>query len=467
MAYLKTEDILAATGGTILCEGQGAYTGVSIDSRTIGDGELFVALQGARSDGHQHLSAALERGAGALVSEDPQETLPGKTIIRVGNTLRALQALAQYLRQKRAIPVIAVTGTNGKTTTKELIASIFGSEFSAEFGSKKVLKTGGNLNNHIGLPLCISRMDGDEGIMVLEMGSNAAGDIRLLCDIARPDYAVMTNVGPAHLESFGSLEAVRNTDLEVLGYVRTFAVNADDHFLMEGLTHGPAAGYTGRTITYGIDNTADVSARDIRLQEKGSDFLLCLPEGAELAVHFQLSGRFNILNALAAASIAFAAGASPDSLKKGLEAFTGVPMRLETRELGGLLIISDVYNANPASMREAVRELVRLKRGRMIAVLGDMLELGSYAEPEHLGLVTLLNDLNVDMLICVGSEMQKASAVFRGDCYRADDSFQAGAMLADIVREGDTVLLKGSRGMRMEQVLGELETSFAGGVDAL
>lgn len=463
MAYLKTEDILAATGGTLLCEGQGTYTGVSIDSRTIGGGELFVALQGARSDGHQYLTSALGRGAGALVSIAPQELPFGKTIIRVGNTLAALQALARYLRQKRAVPVIAVTGTNGKTTTKELIASIFSQQ-------QKVLKTGGNLNNHIGLPLCISRMDGDEDVMVLEMGSNAAGDIRMLCEIARPDYAVMTNVGPAHLEGFGSIEAVRDTDLEVLGYAGTFAVNADDRFLMEGLQsliQGPAAAYTGRTITYGIDNPADVTARDIHVYEKGSDFLLCLPGGKEHVIHFQLSGKFNILNALAAASIAAAAGASADALKKGLEAFTGVPMRLETRELGGLLIISDVYNANPASMQEAIRELVRLKRQRTIAVLGDMLELGAYAETAHSGIMTLLNDLQVEMLICVGREMRKASGGFRGDCYTAEDSFQAGAILADMVRAGDTVLLKGSRGMRMEQVLGELEASFAGGVDAL
>ncbi|MBA4372392.1 MAG: UDP-N-acetylmuramoyl-tripeptide--D-alanyl-D-alanine ligase [Thermodesulfovibrio sp.] len=462
MAYLKTEDILAATGGTLLCEGPGAYTGVSIDSRTIADNELFVALQGSRSDGHQYLAAALIRGAGALVSIAPQEMPSGKTLVLVNDPLKALQALAEYLRQKRAVPVIAVTGTNGKTTTKELVASIF----STESGQQKVLKTSANLNNHIGLPLCLSRMQGDEEVMVLEMGSNASGDIRLLCDIARPDYAVMTNVGPAHLEGFGSLEAIRATDLEVLEYVRTFAVNADDLFLMAGLAQD-AAGYTGRTITYGIDNPADVSARDIRLHEKGSDFLLCLPGGPEVPVQLQLSGRFNISNALAAAAISSAAGAPPDSIRKGLEAFTGVPMRLEIRKLGGMLIISDVYNANPSSMQEAIRELLRLKRERTIAVLGDMLELGAYAEAAHSGIMTLLNELNITMLISVGREMQKASAAFRGDCYNADDSFQAGAILADLAREGDTVLLKGSRGMRMEQVLGELETSFAGGGDAL
>ena len=459
MTYLKTEDILAATGGRLLCEGPGAYSGVSIDSRTIGDGEFFVALQGARSDGHRYLTAALERAAGAVVSIVPQETIVGKTIILVGNTLEALQALALYLRQKRAIPAIAIVGTNGKTTTKELVASIFST-------TQQVLKTSGNLNNHIGLPLCISRMTGNEGIMVLEMGSNAAGDIKVLCDIAKPDYAVMTNVGPAHLEGFGSIEAVRSTDLEVLDYVGTFAANADDQLLMDGLAPG-LTGYTGRTITYGIGHPADVTARDIDLREKGSCFHLCLPDGSESIVHLQLSGRFNISNALAAASIAFAAGASPDSIQGGLEAFTGVPMRLEIKELGGMLIISDVYNANPASMEQGVRELVRLKRERTIAVLGDMLELGAYSEAAHQGLVALLNELNVGMLICVGEEMRKASAAFRGDCYSADDSFQAGAILADISRKGDTVLLKGSRGMRMEQVLGELETSFSGVGDAL
>ncbi len=451
MGHLKLDDILKATGGKVLHGQREEFSGVSIDSRTIRDGELFIAIKGERFDGHSYLYQALERGAGALVTVPPAGPVKGKTVIHVKNTLKALQEIAKHLRQKRGVPVIAVTGTNGKTTTKELLASIFGI-------SHKVLKTTGNLNNHIGVPLCISRMDGDEDVMVIEMGSNAAGDIRPLCDIAAPDYAVITNVGPAHLEGFGDLRTVRDTDLEVLEYVKTFAVNADDSFLTDGITS-----YKGRLIKYGIDNAADVFARDIELNEKGSSFRLCCPSGQETVVRLPLPGRFNISNALAAASIACAFGIKTEDIRKGLESFTGVPMRLEMKELAGMLMIVVAYNANPASMEEAVRELARLRRTRTIAVLGDMLELGSYSEEAHRNLVALLNGLNIDMLIATGKEMQKASAGFSGDCFTADDSFQAGAILSDICREGDTVLLKGSRGMSMEKALQEVEASLPAG----
>jgi UDP-N-acetylmuramoyl-tripeptide--D-alanyl-D-alanine ligase len=451
MGNVRLDDILKATGGKVLHGKQEEFSGVSIDSRTIMEGELFVALKGERFDGHSYLCQALERGGGALVTVPPVEPVEGRTIIHVINTLKALQDLAKYLRQKLGVPVFSVIGTNGKTTTKELLSSILGTRY-------KVLKTAGNLNNHIGVPLCISRMDGDEDVMVLEMGSNASGDIRQICETARPDYAVITNVGPAHLEGFGDLRTVRETDLEVLDYVKTFAVNADDSFLLDGIK-----AFKGRLIKYGIENTADISARDIELNEKGSGFILCCPDGKETEVRLTLPGRFNISNALAAASIASAFGMRIEDIKKGLESFAGVPMRLEIREFAGMLLIIDAYNANPASMAAAIRELARIRRTRTIAVLGDMLELGRYAGESHQNLVTLLNELKIDLLIATGREMQKASAGFRGDCYTADDSFQAGAILSGICREGDTILLKGSRGMSMEKALAEVETSFAAG----
>ncbi|TAN43632.1 MAG: UDP-N-acetylmuramoyl-tripeptide--D-alanyl-D-alanine ligase [Nitrospirae bacterium] len=451
MGHLTVQDILKATGGKLLQQEHADFSGLSIDSRTIGEGELFVALRGDRFDGHAFLDQALAKGAGALVDTPPAEAMAGRTIIQTGNTLTALQDIARFLRARRSIPVIAVTGTNGKTTTKELIASIFGLRH-------KVLKTTGNLNNHIGVPLCMTRMAGDEDVMVLELGSNAPGDIRLLCEIARPDHAVTTNVGPAHLEGFGELSAVRDTDLEVLAYAKTFAVNADDAFLVEG-----TRGYTGSMLTYGIDKKADLSGRDITLHERGSGFRLCCPDGQETAVELKLSGRFNITNALAAASVAFACGISIDDIKKGLEMFTGVPLRLELKERAGMLLIVDAYNANPASMEEALRELSRLKRSRTIAVLGDMLELGPRAEELHQDLVKRLNALNIGLLIAVGPLMQKASAGFEGDCYTVEDSLQAGAILSDLCREGDTILLKGSRGMKMELVLSEVEASIAAG----
>lgn len=440
----ELDDILRATGGKLLRGNGTVFSGISIDSRTIRAGDLFFAIRGDRFDGHDFVADALAGGAGAVVSIPPVEPPRGKTIIHVKNTLKALQAVAQFLRSKKHTPVVAVTGTNGKTTTKELISSILSVR-------QKVLKTTGNLNNHIGLPLCLANMAGDETVMVLEMGSNAPGDIRDLCEIASPTYGVTTNVGPAHLEGFGSLEMVRQTDLEILSYVEAVSLNADDVFLMEG-----AAGFPGAVRTYGIDKDADLSACEIAYGREGARFLLVLPRGEKVAVNFRLNGKGNISNALAAASVADALGASPEDIRTGLETFTGVPLRLSVQQHQGMTIISDVYNANPSSMEEALIELDRLKEKRAVAVLGDMLELGSYAGEAHQRLVGRLSALGVDMLIAVGPEMARASSEFTNTSLTAKDSLEAGAVLADICRDGDTILVKGSRGMRMERALDRL-----------
>jgi UDP-N-acetylmuramoyl-tripeptide--D-alanyl-D-alanine ligase len=450
MGKLILDEIVKATGGSLLSRARYEFAGLSTDSRTIREGELFVALKGPTFDGHEFLGDALAKGAGGVVHRLPSADFGGKTLIRVDDTLKALQDIARYLRGKCTVPVIAVTGTNGKTTTKELIASIFGQEM-------KVLKTRGNLNNHIGLPLCLAGMDGDEKVMVLEMGSNAEGDIRVLCDIARPDFAVVTNVGPAHLEGFGSIETVRKTDLEILDFAKTACVNADDRFLLEGTRE-----FKGKIITYGIQNDTDVRAVDITAEERGSSFRLCLPDKKETGIHLPLPGRFNILNALAAAAIANERGIATDSIKRGLESFRGVPMRLEIREFNGVLIISDVYNANPASVEEAIKELLRLGKARTVAVLGDMLELGSYSGEAHRSIVRRMSQAGIDIFIAVGPEMTSAASEFTGDCYTAGDSFSAGAVLSEIWREGDTILIKGSRGMKMEKVLDAVPASMEG-----
>jgi UDP-N-acetylmuramoyl-tripeptide--D-alanyl-D-alanine ligase len=450
MGLLKLEDIVQATGGRVLSGTSEKFAGISIDSRSIREGELFVAIKGDNFDGHDFINPALISGSGALVQSSPSGLSGDKTIILVKNTLAALQALARYLRSRMALPVIGVTGTNGKTTTKELVSSIFGQHH-------KVLKTTGNLNNHIGLPLCIARMEGDEDVMVLEMGSNRKGDIKELCEIALPDFSVVTNVGPAHLEGFGSLEAVRDTDLEIFAYAKAASVNADDAFLLEG-----AKNYNGRLITYGIKNTADVYAKDIMLGTRGSGFKLCFSDKKRVAVNLQLSGLFNIYNALAAASAADALGIGLEDIKNGLESFGGVPMRLEIIEMLGALVISDVYNANPASMEEALKELVRLKRKRTIAVLGDMLELGGYAQEAHKKLVRLASALMIEVLIAVGPEMGRAAEEFKGTCYKSENSDSARSVLSSICREGDAILIKGSRGMRMEKVLPKEDSAGIG-----
>ena len=454
MGILTIKEIIEATGGRVILGNPDTtvFSGISIDSRTIKEGELFVALKGERFDGHEFLLNAMEKGRGAIVSTPPPVAFKGKTIVHVKNTLKSLQDIAHYVRMKRGITVIGVTGTNGKTTTKELIALILE-------GGHRVMKNSGNLNNHIGLPLSLTRIGEDEEYAVMEMGASIKGDIKALCEIAVPEYGVITNIGPGHLEGFGNLENVRNTKLELFDAVSTIAVNADDRFLMEGIAQrtredGP------KVITYGILSHADVSARDIVLEENRSLFSLCM-KGAQCSkVVLQVNGRFNIYNALAAASVCSALGAGPEEIATGIGSFTGVPMRLEMKELLGTTVISDVYNANPASMEEAIKELVRLRKRRAVAVLGDMLELGAYAEEAHRNLGKWMSQLPVDVLIAVGTMMAMAAEEFsaknghsRRMTMTARDSSEARRILLSVCSEGDTVLVKGSRGMHMEKIM--------------
>lgn len=444
MGLLKLNDIINATGGDLISLNADSFLGISIDSRTISEGELFIALKGSRHDGHNFLNEALKRGTGAIVEIPPERFYKDKTVIYVKDSLRALQDIAHYLRMKRNVPVIAITGSNGKTTTKELIASIVSTRY-------KVLKNTGNLNNQIGLPLSLTRISEDDEMIVLEMGASAPGEIDQLCKIAVPNYGVLTNIGKAHLEGFKDLETVRKTKLELLNTVNVAIVNADDAFMMEGIS---MSGYNGRLIRYGIKNIAEIYASNIVQHEKGLNFRICI-YGEMLDVNSQLSGIFNVYNILAATAISDVMDIPLLQIKEAIYSFKGVPMRLEFKEINGVEIIYDVYNANPVSMKEALKELVRIKKDRTIAVLGDMLELGSYAEEEHRSLGKLLSKLKIDILIGVGSCMALAASEFNGNFYSLQTAEEAGRILRKICRKGDAVLIKGSRGLKMEKVLEE------------
>ncbi len=444
MWTLSLSEIVEATHGKLLFGESNGVKGISIDSRTIKEGELFIPLKGARFDGHDFMADALNRGVGAIVSIPPTSPPKGKVIIHVNNTLKALQDIAHYLRVKRAIPVVGITGSNGKSTTKEMAASVLGTRY-------RVLKNTGNLNNQIGLPLSLLSLTGSEDVAVLEMGASAPGDIKELCEIASPDYGVLTNIGHAHLEGFKDLESVRSTKLEMLDFVEAVAVNANDAFLMEG-----TGGYGGRMLRYGINGASyDVRATDIELGERGSSFTLHL-NGSSTRVRLGVAGRVNILNALGAASAGCIFDIGIDAIREGLERFEGIPMRLEIREFDGATVISDVYNANPASMEEALKELVRLRKRRAVAVLGDMLELGAYAETAHRKLGAWMADFPVDLLIGVGPLMGITVEEFsrhKREAFVASDAREARQILLGSYEEGDTILIKGSRAMRMELVL--------------
>jgi UDP-N-acetylmuramoyl-tripeptide--D-alanyl-D-alanine ligase len=440
---LTVTDIIAATGGEVVRMISDSFGGISIDSRNTSEGELFVALRGSRFDGHDFLGEALRNADGAIVSIQTGDFPEDKTIIHVKDTLRALQDIARFMRLKRGIPVVGITGSNGKTTTKEITAAVLSATY-------RVLKNTGNLNNSIGLPLSLTKISGEDEVVVLEMGASAAGEIKELCDIAVPNYGVLTNVSPSHLEGFGDLATVRKTKLEILDTVNIAIVNADDLFMMEGICE---SGFKGMLVRYGIRNQAEISASEIRLHEKGSSFILRTPEGKPMEISPKISGIFNVYNVLAAAAVGYLFHVDPADMKKSVDSFEGVPMRLEFRDWEGAKVISDVYNANPASMEEALKELVRTRKKRAIAVLGDMLELGSYEEEAHRKIGRLLSELAVEIFIAVGPRMAFAASEFKGVTYTLPSASEAGRLLRELREDGDTILIKGSRGMHMEKVL--------------
>jgi UDP-N-acetylmuramoyl-tripeptide--D-alanyl-D-alanine ligase len=443
MSSLKLTEVLEATKGKLLFGKANGVDGIAIDSRSISKGQFFVALRGERFDGHDFLHKALATGDGAIVSIPPVAPPANKSIVLVDNTLRALQQIARYQRRKFAPTVLGITGTNGKTTTKEMCSEVLGTKFN-------VLKNTGNLNNHIGLPLSLMNLKEEHEAAVLEMGASARGDIRELCEIAEPQYGVLTNVGMAHIEGFGSLETIRDTKLELLNFVSKVALNADDEFLLEGLED-----YEGQVIRYGMNPEFDVYATEVELGKREASFTLNMAEGAR-RVTLHVTGLFNISNALAAAAAGQMFNVKLTDIVMGLERFVGVPMRLEINDFQGATVISDLYNANPASMEEAVKELLRMKEKRSIAVLGDMLELGQYAERAHRDLGKLLVRCKVDLFVAVGPLMALAAQEFKaasGEVLTLEDSTQARAVLLQRCGKGDTILVKGSRSMLMERVL--------------
>ncbi|MEO5360274.1 MAG: UDP-N-acetylmuramoyl-tripeptide--D-alanyl-D-alanine ligase [Nitrospirota bacterium] len=454
MIQLNLDTVLRAVNGRTVSSRDilgACFTGVSTDSRTIRAGDLFFALSGDKFDAHNFIDAVSRVGAGAVISRVVECPSDEFVLIMVDDTLRALQRLAAYVRHIRHIPVVSITGTNGKTTTKEMTAAVIAKKYP-------VLKTEGNLNNHIGLPLTLLRLD-KETAAVLEMGASKAGDIAELCEIAAPDYGIVTNIGPGHLEGFGSVEGVRTAKLEIMDYAKTIIVNADDEFLMKAVLERNKT-LQREIISFGVENSAALTGRFVDGAGPALNTAIRLPNGEELQVSIKSGGRHNLYNALAAAAAGFLMGVEGQDIRQALSDFRGVAMRLEFREINGSMIICDFYNANPASVTNAVKELVRLDRGRKIAVLGDMLELGEYSERYHRELGRWMASQPVDVFIAVGSMMRTTLDAFndsrgvsvQGAAVHAANAVEAGRILKQLIAN-DTVLIKGSRGLKMERVL--------------
>jgi UDP-N-acetylmuramoyl-tripeptide--D-alanyl-D-alanine ligase len=435
---------------------------VSTDTRGLQPGALFVALRGERRDGHAFVAEALRKGAVCALVETTHAAALDGPLVCVADTLRALGDLAAWTRSREPLSVVAVTGSNGKTTTKEMIAAICA---AARFlpPRTEVLKTEGNWNNLIGLPLTLLRLRGDEAVAVLEMGMNQPGEIARLTEIARPDYGVVVNVGMAHLEGVGSMAGVAAAKGELFEGMApggTIAVNGEDEWVCR-----IAAPFPGRKIFFGKGR--EVCAHEVvDLGVDGVGFQLHVG-GRAARVRLPLPGLHNVTNALAAAAIGRAMGLDIDVIAHGLAAVPTVPMRMQVSRLGnGVTVINDAYNANPSSVEAALRMLQNVP-GRVVVVLGDMRELGGESRRAHHEVGERAASLDVHQLVLLGEHAEAVAAGARGAGMKeaavrvCSSHAEAARAVTSIWRSGDTVLVKGSRGMRMEDVVRLLEESGA------
>jgi UDP-N-acetylmuramoyl-tripeptide--D-alanyl-D-alanine ligase len=403
--HLTLQEVLTVTNGRLFAgDAAGSLSGAVIDSRETRGGELFFPLQGDQQNGHRFVIDALQRGAAAALLEknylahfQPGDFPPGKTLIVVDDCLRSLQEIAAYHRDKYKIGVVAVTGSNGKTTTKDLIAAVLKTRY-------RVLKTEGNFNNDIGLPLMLLRLDQQHEVAVLEMGMRGQGEIALLCSLCKPNMGVITNIGEAHLELLGSRENISRAKgelLEAMGPSDTAILNGDDPFLKR---MGDV--FVGQTVYYGYNEGSSLRVHRSFFQNDGYCFSAELPGGNVEEFWVPLPGRHNVYNALAAVAVGLHFSLETPEIREGLAtaSFSGMRMeRLQTKN--GLRLINDAYNASPSSMDVALQSLKEWAGGGIsIAVLGDMLELGVFSEEGHRRTGHCLARLGIDYLVTVGEQ---------------------------------------------------------------
>lgn len=431
--------------------------GYSIDSRTLNPGDLFIAIAGERFDGHDYVEAALEKGAVAAIVQTGK-TVGGdkRRLLHVEDPLKALQSLGAAARRLWGKPLLAVTGSAGKTTTKEILAQLLAARF-------RVMKSSGNLNNHIGLPLQLLKLEAEHEIAVVEMGMNHAGEIRALGALAHHDLAVVTTVAPVHLEFFGSLKEIARAKYEIIETLHPGGVavlNADDDYVCQF-----GRDFKGKVVTFGIKRAADVSAQKIKLNgAEGSTFELVAGSVRE-QVTFPLVGEHNIYNALAAAAAAMDRGVTPSQVAVALSGIRPPEKRGQVLEIGGATIINDAYNSNPRALEAMIDTLASMKAQRRILVAGEMLELGPTAEELHRECGRHAAEKKIDVVIGVRG---LAKALAEGACGAGTQAQfmetpeQAGDWLVRNLRPGDAVLLKASRGVKLERALEMLQKEIRG-----
>jgi UDP-N-acetylmuramoyl-tripeptide--D-alanyl-D-alanine ligase len=439
------------------CDQEAVAMGYSIDSRTLNPGDLFIAISGEHFDGHNYVQAALEKGAvGAIVEAGKQVPGDPLRLLKVEDTLKALQLLGAAARRLWGKPLLAVTGSAGKTTTKEILAHILATRF-------RVMKSSGNLNNHIGLPLQLLKLEAEHDLGVVEMGMNHAGEIRALGALAHHDLAVVTTVAPVHLEFFGSLAEIARAKYEIIETLPTGGVavlNADDEYVCQF-----GRDFKGKVVTFGIKRAADVSAQKVKLNgAEGSTFELVVGSVGE-PVTFPLVGEHNIYNSLAAAAAAMERGISPSQAAAALSSIAPPDKRGQVLHLHGATIINDCYNSNPRALEAMIDTLASMKAERRILVVGEMLELGPTAEALHRECGKHAAEKKIDVVIGVRGMARAVAEAACGSGTQAqfvETPEQAGEWLARNLRPGDAVLLKASRGVKLERALDMLQDKVQG-----
>lgn len=438
MKAYPLQNLAEAMNGTLV-QGDGGVvmsSGVSTDTRSIPEGALFFALKGENFDAHSFLGKAVEAGAGALVVEGAQNLPQGIPVVRVDDTLKALQDLAEWYRAELGIPVVVITGSNGKTSTKDFTRSVLSQKF-------KVNATKGNLNNHIGLPLSVLATEEDDEVGVFEVGMNHAGELAPLCRIARPNVSIITNIGTAHIEHLGSREAIaeeKGTVARALDESGTLLVPASCDFVEQF-----RATTRGRVMTVG-----DGMVRGAKVVPcgTGSSFDLVIEGLGSLATSIPVAGSHMVENALLAAGAGFVLGMKLDEISRGLEQTTLTSGRLRQFQSGEVTVIDDTYNANPESVIAALQTLAGMPGdGRRVAVLGMMAELGAHASEAYPRIGRVADELGI-VLLTVGDE---AEAYAAGQHFHTNE--EAAAWLDQEQTPGDLVLFKGSRMAAMEQVM--------------
>ncbi len=432
--------------------------GYSIDSRTIGANDLFFAVKGERLDGHDFVSEALDKGAAAAVvrKEQLHRYPDAARLLAVDDTLVALQTLATAVRKLWGKPLIAVTGSAGKTTTKEAIAHVLSSRF-------RVLKSEGNFNNHFGLPLMLLKLEPEHDIAVIEMGMSHAGEIRALAKLAQPEIGVVTNVAPVHLEFFDSLAGIARAKYELVESLPasgTAILNADDEYVSQF-----GRDFAGKAITYGTRATADVRAENVESRgAQGTEFDIVTAGGRDRAL-LSLVGEHNVLNALAAVAVGLARGLRLSETVHALATLTPADKRGQVVQLGNITVINDCSNSNPKALNDMVDVLATMPAGRRIVVAGEMLELGPSGEEMHRAAGDHIAERKIDVLVGVRGRAQamveSAQRVGTQAVFVATPE-EAGEWLARETQDGDLVLLKASRGVKLENALETWKAALKG-----